>query len=161
MGVLFFKGFYDGWFHTWRGMPVAKDRCTMVVSRGTTSGQRHSHQSDCVTSRMYACVSVTGHLHFWQNDWGLLHATAVTQGWNGHQKIKSAHKVNSGKKILLPLLPGFELTTFRSQVWCSYQQAIPAPQDIQHHPNITVRCWKIYIACELLDVMLLDVAWCT
>ena len=31
-------------------------------------------------------------MHFWQNDWGLLRATAVTQGWNGHQ-ISSAQKV--------------------------------------------------------------------
>ena len=27
---------------------------------------------------------VTCHLHFWQNDPGLLRATAVTRGWNGH-----------------------------------------------------------------------------
>ena len=26
---------------------------------------------------MYACLAVTCHLHFWQNDQGLLHATAV------------------------------------------------------------------------------------
>ena len=24
-------------------------------------------------------------MHFWQNDWDLLHATAVTRGWNGYQ----------------------------------------------------------------------------
>ena len=35
-------------------------------------------------------------------------------------------KLTREKKILLPLLPGFELTIFRSRVWCSYQQAIPA-----------------------------------
>ena len=34
---------------------------------------------------MYACLAVTCHLHFWQNDQGLLRATAVTQGWNGHR----------------------------------------------------------------------------
>ena len=32
---------------------------------------------------MYACV--TSHLHFWQNDRGILRATVVTWGWNGHQ----------------------------------------------------------------------------
>ena len=31
------------------------------------------------------------------------------------------------KKILQPLLPGFELATFQSQVRHSYQQATPAP----------------------------------
>ena len=28
-------------------------------------------------SRVYACLSITCHLYFWQNDWGLLRATAV------------------------------------------------------------------------------------
>ena len=37
-----------------------------------------------VGSRVYACLGVTCHLHFWQNDQGLLCATAVTQEWNGH-----------------------------------------------------------------------------
>ena len=41
---------------------------------------------------------------------------------------KSHHtKLTLEKKILSPLLPGFELTTFRSRVRCSYQQTIPAP----------------------------------
>ena len=34
--------------------------------------------------RMYACSGVTFHLHFWQNDRGLLSAIAKTQGWNAH-----------------------------------------------------------------------------
>ena len=41
---------------------------------------------------------------------------------------KSQHtKLTVEKKILLPLLLGFELTIFWSRVWCSNQQAIPAP----------------------------------
>ena len=35
-------------------------------------------------SRVYACLGVTYHLRFWQNDQGLLCATAVTWGWKGH-----------------------------------------------------------------------------
>ena len=42
-----------------------------------------SAQPNFVRSRVYACFGVTCHLHFLQNDQGLLHATAVTQGWNG------------------------------------------------------------------------------
>ena len=39
---------------------------------------------------------------------------------------KSQHtKLTLEKKILPPLLPGFELATFRSRVGRSYQQAIP------------------------------------
>ena len=33
--------------------------------------------------KVYACLAVTCHLHFWQNDQDLLRATVVTQGWNG------------------------------------------------------------------------------
>ena len=32
---------------------------------------------------MYACLDVTCHLHFWQNDRGLLRATAVTRSTPG------------------------------------------------------------------------------
>ena len=35
--------------------------------------------------KVYACLAVTCHLHFWQNDRDLLRATAVTQGWNRYQ----------------------------------------------------------------------------
>ena len=51
----------------------------------TMPGQRQSAYSDFVGSRMYACLGVTCHLHFWQNDRGLLLADAVTRGWNGHR----------------------------------------------------------------------------
>ena len=32
--------------------------------------------------KVYACLAVTCHLHLWQNDRDLLHATAVPRGWN-------------------------------------------------------------------------------
>ena len=32
--------------------------------------------------KVRACLAVTCHLHFWQNDRDLLRATAVTRGWN-------------------------------------------------------------------------------
>ena len=41
--------------------------------------------------KVYARLAVTCHLHFWQNDQDLLHATAVTQGWNGYRN-KSQHR---------------------------------------------------------------------
>ena len=39
-----------------------------------------SAHSNFVASRLYARLGVTCHLHFWQNDLGLLHATVVTLG---------------------------------------------------------------------------------
>ena len=47
---------------------------------------------------------------------------------------KSQHtKLTLEKKILPPLLPGFKLTTFQSQVRCSNQQAILAPHYHYYH----------------------------
>ena len=47
---------------------------------------------------------------------------------------KSLHtKLTLEKKILLPLLLGFELATFRWWVWCSSEQAIPAPTEPLRH----------------------------
>ena len=34
--------------------------------------------------RVNACLAVTCHLHFWQNDRDLLRANAVTRGWDGY-----------------------------------------------------------------------------
>ena len=42
---------------------------------------------------MHVCLAVTCYLHFWQNDRGLLRATAVTRGGNG-----SAQKVDPGEE---------------------------------------------------------------
>ena len=53
--------------------------------------------------KVYACLAVTCHLHFWQNDWGLLRATAVTRGWSGYRN-KSQHRKLTLEKKILPLL---------------------------------------------------------
>ena len=67
-------------------------------------------------------------MHFWQNDQGLLCATVVTRGWNGHRTSQHT-KLTLEKKSLRPPLPGFKLATFRSQVWQSYQQAVWLPSN--------------------------------
>ena len=38
--------------------------------------------------KVYACLAVTWHLHFWQNDRDLLCATAVTRGWSGYRNLE-------------------------------------------------------------------------
>ena len=42
-------------------------------------------KSNFIGSRVYACLALTCHQHFWQNDQGLSRATAVTRVWNGHR----------------------------------------------------------------------------
>ena len=46
--------------------------------------------------KVHVCLAVTCHLHFWQNDWDLLHVTLVTRGGTD-TKIR-AQKVDSGEK---------------------------------------------------------------
>ena len=82
-----------------------------------------SAHSVFIESQVYVCLHVTCHLHFQQDDQGLLHATAVTQRWNRHH-IRVSTQL-SLEKILLPLLQGLKLTTFRSRVSCYHPQAIP------------------------------------
>ena len=77
--------------------------------------------------KVYVCIAVTCHLHFWQNDLDLLPATAVTQEWNGHRNKSQHRKLTREKKIRPPLLQGFEPVTFQSRVRCSNHWAIPPP----------------------------------
>ena len=81
------------------------------------TGAKSAH-SDFVGSKVYACLSVTCHLHFGKMTGSFTsHCgnTGVEQTPNKSQHTKLTLK----KKILLPLLPGFELATFQSQVWRS------------------------------------------
>ena len=90
--------------------------------------------------KVYLCLAATCHLHFWQKDRDLLHATAVTRGWNGYRNKSHHRKSTLEKKILPLLLQGFEPTTFQSRVSRSNHWAIPAPchmftQDINRKPT--------------------------
>ena len=81
--------------------------------------------------KTYACLAVTYHLHFWQNDRDLLRAAAVTRGWNGYRNKSQQRKSTLEKKILPPLQQGFEPATFQSRVRRSNHWAIPAPCDVR------------------------------
>ena len=51
--------------------------------------------------KVYACLAVTCHLHFWQNDLDFLRATVVTRGWNGYRN-KSQHRKSTLENKILP-----------------------------------------------------------
>ena len=78
--------------------------------------------------KVYACLAATCHLRFWQDDRGLLRATAITRGWNGYRNKSQHRKLTLEKKILPPLQKGFEPATFRSRVRRSNHWAIPDPR---------------------------------
>ena len=89
--------------------------------------------------KVYACLAVTCHLHFWQNDRDFLRATAVTRGWNGYRNKSQHRKSTLEKKILPPFQQGFEPATFQSRVRCSNHWAIPAPAKNWEHSNAFIR----------------------
>ena len=99
----------------------------LMIGSQTMPTQGHSQPTPTLLDQGCVCLGVTCYLHFWQNDQDLLCATAVIRGWNGHQNMSQHTKLTLEMKILSPLLPRFELATFRSQVRCSNQQAILAP----------------------------------
>ena len=70
-------------------------------------------------SRVYMCLAVTCHLHFWQNDRDLLRAIEVNEGWGrggegrGRYRNDREHsKLTLEKKIFPPLLPELGTQTF-------------------------------------------------
>ena len=77
--------------------------------------------------KVYACLAVTCHLHFWQYDRDFLRATVVTRGWNGYRSKSQHRKSTLEKKILPPFQQGFEPATFQSRVRRSNHWSIPAP----------------------------------
>ena len=94
---------------------------------------------------MYACLAVTCHLHFWQNDRDFLRATVVTRGWNGYRNKSQHRKSTLEKKILPPFQQGFEPATFQSRVRCSKSNhwAIPAPLHTHTHIKGSEECYLL------------------
>ena len=94
--------------------------------------------------KVYACLAVTCHLHFWQNDRDFLRATAVTRGWNGYRNKSQHRKSTLEKKILPPFQQGFEPATFQSRVRCSNHWAIPAPLWFYMSDQLFIHEWPAF-----------------
>ena len=99
---------WHGWCHM-KLLPSRRVLCTQY-------NHAPCHIMPSHIRKVHACLDRTGHLHFWQNDRDLLRATAVTRGWNGYRNKSQHRKLTMKKKILPPLLRGFEPATFRSRV---------------------------------------------
>ena len=121
---------WHGWYHM-KLLPSRRVLCTPYNHAPCHFMQSHIR-------KVYACLAVTCHLHFWQNNRCLSRATAVTRGWNGYQNKNQHRKLTLEKKILPPLLQGFEPATFRSRVRRSIHWAIPVP----NYSNRTVTSMK-------------------
>ena len=86
-----------------------------------------SHFTQSHRRKVHACLAITCYLHFWQNDRGLIRATAGTRRWNGYRDKRQHRRLTMEKKILSPLLQGFEPATFQTRVRRSNHWAISAP----------------------------------
>ena len=110
--------------------------------------------------KVYACLAVTCHLHFWQNDRDFVRATVVTRGWNGYRNKSQHRKSTLEKKILPPFQQGFEPATFQSRVRCSNHWAIPAPMILNEWLSLFIARfeypakWCIYNAVWLLHIII-------
>ena len=126
-------------WHGWRHMKLLPSRCVLCAPYN----HEPCHFMWSHIHNVHAYLAVTCHLHFWQNHWGLLHATVVTRGLNGYWNRSQHRKLTMEKKTLQLLLQGFEPMTIWSQVQCSNHWAIPAPQhQISHNGYIMVNCSK-------------------
>ena len=85
---------------TWNAAILERVLCTPYNHPPCHFMQSHIH-------KVYACLAVTCHLHFWQHDRDLLRAAVVTQGWNGYWN-KSEQKVDPGEEIS-PTAPGIQV----------------------------------------------------
>ena len=90
--------------HGWCHMKLLPSRRKFCVHHTTM------HHVTLGKATYLRCVylAVTYHLHFWQNDRGLLHAAAVTRRWNGYRNKSQHRKLTLEKKILPPLLQGHD-----------------------------------------------------
>ena len=104
------------WYTYRAGMAGATWKCCYLgafcVHHTTMHHVKVSWKIKSHIRKLYACLAVTCHLHFWQNDRGVLRATAVTRGWNGYRNKSQHRKLTMEKKILPPLLQGFEPRPF-------------------------------------------------
>ena len=95
--------------------------------------QAPRHITSWLKSRIlmvHACLAVTCHLHFWQNDLGLLRVASVTGEGETDMEMSQHRNFTLAKKILPPLLPGLEPATYRSQVRRSNHRVISMSTDV-------------------------------
>ena len=93
---------WHGWCHK-KLLPSQSVLCTLYNHASCHFMQSH-------ICKVYACLAVTCHLHFWQNDRGLLHATVVTRGWSGYRNKSQHRKLTLEKKI--PTLTNMSIKSY-------------------------------------------------
>ena len=73
---------------------------TALFSRYVTDNHAPCHFIPKHVRTMHACLAVTCHLHFWQNDRDLFRASAVTRERNGYRNSSQLRKMTLEKNIM-------------------------------------------------------------
>ena len=110
---------WHGWCHM-KPLPSRRVVCTPYNRAPCHFMQSHIR-------KVHACLSVTCHLHFWQNDRGLLRATAVTRRWNGYRNKSQHKKLTPEKNILPPLMQGSNPRPFDHEPGALTTELSPLP----------------------------------
>ena len=97
--------------------------------------------------KVYACLAVTCHLHFWQNDRDFLRATVVARGWNGYRNKSQHRKSTLEKKILPPFQQGFEPRPFNHESGALTTELSPPPPPPP--PVSAVTYWGGFMAANI------------
>ena len=129
VALFFFFDYPPRWYTYSAGMAGATWNCSRLSTSPVYTIQPipcHFMQSHI--RKVYVCLAVTCHMHFWQNDRDLLCATVVTRGWNRYQNKSQHRKSTMEKNILPPLQQGFKPMTFQSWARHSNHWAIPPPR---------------------------------
>ena len=86
------------YFQRWHGWSVSHELA--AISTRSVPGIPYNHAAcrhfmQSHIRKMHAYLAVTCHPHFWQNDRGLLRATAVTRGWTGYRNTEDGVSTDS------------------------------------------------------------------
>ena len=125
---------FYGWCH------VKLSQCRFCVHHATMHQFTVSFIWSCIC-KIHVCLALTCHLHFWQNDWDLLHATEVTRSGTDTEIRVSSREENP------PAFPaGTRTRDLLIMSLSLYHWAIPAPQ----FEYWTVVCYIITDTCPTL-----------
>ena len=81
--------------HGWCHVKLLPCWCKVYVHHTAMHQFTVSLYSKLHICMLHVCLAETCHLHFWQNGWDLLYATAVTRVWNKYRNKRQHREENS------------------------------------------------------------------
>ena len=122
------------------------------------------HVTSCKATyirKVYACLAVTCHLHFWQNDRDLLRATAVTRGWNGYRNKSQHRKSTLEKKIhIYRLYPNHYYTCNEFSEYLSLSLSVRSLPQLFFSSFREAQSWRALNQNRLLFIVTLPSLYC-